>query len=183
MGVLRDKVVLALLVLVLAGSALTAGLALTRADESGPVRPPEAPGPGGTYEPADLVGPAGPALDAVVGALPLVFGYDHRDLDGAEEAATATMTPRYAARFRRAFDQRVRPLARRRAAVAEAEVRGAGVLRASDDAVACLVFVDQLLVEAEDLRGGRPEVLGRLRLRVDVVLRDGEWLVDGLTSV
>ena len=182
MRVLRDRVVLVLLVLVLAGSALTAGLALTRADHAGPVLPPAASGDG-AYEPADLVGPAGPALDAVVGALPLVLGYDHRDLDGAEEAATATMTPRYAAQFRRAFDQRVRPLARRRAAVAEAEVRGAGVLRADDDAVSCLVFVDQLLTEARDLRGGRPEVLGRLRLRVDLVLRDGEWLLDGLTSV
>ncbi|MEO9325761.1 hypothetical protein ABFT23_19875 [Nocardioides sp. C4-1] len=184
MALLGDRRVSVLLALVLAGSALCVGLALTRPTPAGAGDPPAAVGGLGDppYEPAALRGPGRAALEAAVVAVPLTLRYDHRDLDVALEAATDRMTRRYARTFTRVFDERVRPFARRRAAVAEAVVRGAGVVRAPDDEhVTCLVYVDQLLLEAKGRADdAEPEVLGRNRAYVELVLVDGEWLVDDL---
>lgn len=186
MSVLRDRRVSVLLVLVLVGSALSVVLALTRSDAGGAAEPPPVVRVGGpAYETAELLGPGGDALEAAVAAVPLAFGYDHRRLDADLEAATATMTRVYADSFARAFDRRVRPFAQRRRAVAEAVVRGAGVVRTRDDTTAlCLVYVDQLLVGARGRRAGaEPELLAANRVLVDLVLRDGRWRVDGITTV
>ncbi|MCW2814951.1 MAG: hypothetical protein JWN84_2406 [Nocardioides sp.] len=186
MAVLRQRSIAVLLALVLAGSVLSVVLALTRPEAAGVGVPPSATGataPG--FRPADLVGPGGDALAAAVDAVPATFSYDHRDLAGSLASATDQMTRSYAAVFRRTFDARVRPFAKRRAAVAEGLVRGAGVVRTDgDDAAVCLLYVDQLLVEARGRRkAAPPEVLARSRIRVELVLRDGVWRINGLRSV
>ena len=186
MSVLHDRRVSVLLVLVLVGSALSVALALTRSDAQGAPGPPALVRAGGpTYEPAELLGPGGDALEAAVATASRAFAYDHRRLRAGLDAATATMTRSYATEFTRAFDRRVRPFAQRRRAVAEAVVRGAGVVRTRDDTTAlCLVYVDQLLVEARGRRPrAEPEVLGANRVLVELVLRDGRWRVDGMSTV
>lgn len=186
MSPLRDRRVAVLLVLVLIGSGLSVYLALSRPDADGAGSPPiPAATDGSRYVPADLVGPGGDALAAATEAVPTAFGFDHADLDGSLRSATAYMTTRYASTFTRAFRLNSRPLAQRRAGVAEGRVTGAGVIRTRDDTeVVCLVYLDQVLVEARGLaRGQEPELLAHLRLRVDMVLRDGTWRVDGISTV
>lgn len=186
MSVLRDRCVSVLLVLVLLGSALSVTLALTRSEARGAPDPPLVVRPDGpAYEPAPLLGPAGRALEAAVASASRAFAYDHRELRAGLDAATATMTRAYATEFTRAFDRRVRPFAERRRVVTEAVVRAAGVVRTRDDAAAlCLVYVDQLLVEARGRRPrAEPELLAAHRLLVELVLRDGRWKVDGITTV
>jgi Mce-associated membrane protein len=185
MSVLRDRAVLVLLVLVLAGSALCVALAVTRPGVSAADGPPEAVGTDGeVYVPADLVGPGGDALEAAVAALPLTLTYDHADLDASLTAATATMTPAYAREFAGVFDRRVRAFARRRDAVSEGVVRGAGVVRTTDDTAAvCLVYLDQVLLEGRGVDPEEPEVIGRNRVRVELVRRDGAWLVARISGI
>lgn len=185
MGILRQRSVVVLLALVLAGSVLSVVLALTRPEAEGASTPPAATGatpPG--FRPADLLGPGGDALAAAVAALPATLSYDHRDLDGSLQRATEQMTAGYRRVFTRTFDQQVRPFAERRRGVAQGLVRGGGVVRADgDDAVLCLLYVDQVLLEARGLRpAAAPEVLSRNRVRVSLVLRDGEWRIDGLAT-
>lgn len=185
MGVLRQRSIVVLLVLVVAGSVLSVVLALTRPEAEGVSAPPATTGatpPG--FRPADLLGPGGDALAAAVAALPATLSYDHTDLDASLAGATEQMTAGYRRVFTRTFDEQVRPLARRRAAVAQGLVRGAGVVRATgDDEVLCLLYVDQLLLEARGLRpAAAPEVLSRNRVRVSMVLREGEWRISGLTT-
>jgi hypothetical protein len=183
--VLRDRRVAVLLVLVLLGSALSVVLALTRSDAGVVASPPVETNTAPYFRPADLVGPGGEALAAAVTALPAALGYDHRDLDGALRRAVSAMTPAYAREFTRAFDRRVRPLAQRRRSVVEGRVRGAGVVRTDGDtAVVCLVYVDQVQLAGLGLRaGGRPRVLSRNRVRVDLVLRGGTWRISDLRTV
>jgi hypothetical protein len=186
MSVLRDRAVLVLLVLVLAGSALCVTLAVTRPDVSRAGQPPDAVGTDGpAYVPADLVGPGGDALAAAVETMRLTLTYDHRDLGAALRAATERMTPAYAKEFRRVFDRRVRAFAQRRRAVSEGVVRGGGVVSTTGDTVAeCLVYLDQLLVEGRGVGADEePEVIARSRVRVELVLRDGAWLVSGIAGV
>lgn len=185
MGLLRQRSVAVLLVLVVAGSVLSVVLALTRPQAEGVSDPPATTGaspPG--FRPADLLGPGGDALAAAVAALPATLSYDHRDLDGSLERATEQMTAAYRKVFTRTFDAQVRPLAQRRRAVAQGLVRGGGVVRADgDDAVLCLLYVDQLQLQARDQRrGAAPEVLSRSRVRVSLVLREGQWRISGLAT-
>ena len=173
------RLVAVLLALVLAGSALSVVLAVTRPDASGIG---VLPGSGPTYQAATLPGSGGEALEYAVTAVPLALSYDHRDLAGSLRQATSRMTRDYAAEFTAIFDDEVRPSARRRKAVTEARVRGAGVVRSRGDATAvCLVYVDQLLVSGTGVEaGGPPDVLSRSRVVVDLVRRDDGWRISGL---
>lgn len=188
MGVLRDRRVVVLLVLVLAGSVLSVVLALDRPRPEGAGVPPGSTGtqaPG--FRPADLLGPGGDALDVAVTALAAGLSYDHRDLDGSVSEAVAQLTPAYAATIAAKFDRRFRASVERRGLVVEGLVRGAGVVRTSGDSeVVCLLYVDQMLVEDRAQSSGEgPRVLSRYRARAEVVLVDGRWRVDriDLTSV
>ncbi|MFB9313685.1 hypothetical protein [Nocardioides plantarum] len=185
MGVLRDRRVAVLLVLVLAGSALCVLLALTRSQAEGAGVPPGSTGdraPG--FRTADLRGPGGDALAAAVTGVSTSLSYDYRYLDGSLTRATALMTPAYSRVFARTFDRRVRPFARQRRAVAQGLVRGAGIVRTRGDTrVVCLLYVDQLLVAGRGVRAGEPRVLSRSRARVDVVLSGGVWRIRGIEAL
>ncbi|CAN5194066.1 hypothetical protein BH09ACT12_BH09ACT12_25420 [soil metagenome] len=177
------RVVPLLTVLVLIGSALSLGLALTRPD---PEPPADLPGAGsGTYEAAPLVGTAGPAIEAMVAALPIVLGYDYRDLDGGLAAATALMTESFASAFTRSFNSSARPMARKEKSVAEARVRGAGVVRTvRKRTVVALAYVDRVLVQSTTLKpGDAPEVLTRNRVLVRLVRVDDDWKIANISPV
>lgn len=175
----RQRLVSIFTALVLLGSGLSLYLALTRSDQ---VAQSERPGESTPYRAAALDGPAGPALDAAVQALPVVLSYDFRDLDASLAAATRTMTAAFAKDFAVTFDARARSIATSREAVADAVVQGAGVVRTQGDSRAvCLVYVDQRLLRSARLGAdGDPRTLSRNRVLVDVVLRSGVWKIDGI---
>ncbi len=176
---MRGRLVTVLMVLVLAGSALSIVLAVTRPDADAAGPPATS---GGAYEPADLVGPAGDAVAAAVAGVPVLLTYDHRDLRAAVRASTRLTTARFAEVFGRTFERDSRPFALKRKAVTDAVVRGAGVVRTrGESAVTCLVYVDQRLVSGTPVdRGDPPLVLVRGRLLVDMVRRDDVWKIDGV---
>ncbi len=69
--------------------------------------------------------------------------------------------------------------------MAEARVRGAGLVRVVDDTtVVALAYVDQVLLSSAELEvGDRPQVLARNRVLVRLVLRDDTWLIANISPV
>ncbi|WP_300401828.1 hypothetical protein [Nocardioides sp.] len=179
------NVVPVLTILVLIGSALSLALALTRPDPRPPADLPGADGGVGTYQAADLEGPGGPAVAAAVELLPVALSYDFRDLPGGLDDATAVMTPTFAEAFTASFNSSARPLARRQRAIAQAQVRGAGLVRVIDSqTVLALAYVDQVLVQSRTLaRSDPPQVLTRNRVLVRLARVDGEWLVANISPI
>lgn len=172
-----------LTVLVLLGSALSLVLALTRPDPQPPADLPGAvPGP---YVAARLAGPGGSAVEAMTRVLPIVLGYDFRELDEGLSAATGVMTKAFARRYRRSFNGSARPLAKRQRSVVEAEVRGAGQVRLIDEeTVLGLAYVDQVLVRsAEEESSDLPRTLERYRVLVRLVKVGDDWLVANISPV
>ncbi len=176
------RVVPVLIVLVLLGSALSLVLALTRPD---PRPPDDLPGAGqGPYAMTRLVGEGGSAVQAMVQALPVALGYDYRDLDDGVADATALMTDTFAEEFTRSFDTSARPLARRQRVVAEARVRGAGVVRVVDaDTVVALAYVDQVLSRRPRTVAKPSEVITRSRVLVRLVRTGEVWKIDNISPV
>lgn len=176
------RVVPVLIVLVLLGSALSLVLALTRPD---PKPPADRPGAGSEpYAAALLEGEGGAAVEAMVRAMPVVLAYDYRDLDSGLAEATTLMTDGFAKAFTRSFNTSARPLARRQRAVAEARVRGAGVVRVIDaDAVVALAYVNQVLTSRPERSAKKTEIITRSRVLVRLV-REGEtWLVSNISPI
>ncbi len=176
------RVVPVLIVLVLLGSALSLVLALTRPD---PQPPADLPGAGSQpYTATRLAGGAGPAVEAMVRALPVALSYDYRDLDADLADATALMTDGFAKAFTRSFNTSARPLAKRQRTVAEARVRGAGVVRVlDDDAVVALAYVDQVLTSRTEPKAEATESISRSRVLVRLVLEGETWLVSNISPV
>lgn len=175
------RVVPVLIVLVLLGSALSLVLALTRPD---PRPPADLPGAGsGPYVETRLAGGGGPAVETMVRVLPVALGYDYQDLDGSLADARTLMTDGFAKAFTRSFNTSARPLARKQRAVADARVRGAGVVRVIDEAaVVALAYVDQV-VTSHPKRSEKSEVITRSRVLVRLVLEGETWLVSNISPV
>ena len=176
------RVVPVLIVLVLLGSALSLVLALTRPD---PRPPADLPGADvEAYTATRLAGGGGPAVEAMVRALPVVLSYDYRDLDADLADATTLMTDGFAKAFTRSFNTTARPLAKRRRTVAEADVRGAGVVRVLEgDAVVALAYVDQVLTSRTRPKAEATESISRSRVLVRLVLEGETWLVSNISPV
>ena len=174
-----------LTILVLIGSALSLALALTRPDPRPPADLPGADAGAGTYVAADLDGPGGPAVTAAVELLPVALGYDFRNLAGGLDDATDTMTPPFAEAFTTSFNSSARPLAKRQRAIAQARVRGAGLVRVIDSqTVLALAYVDQVLVQSRTLaRSDAPQVLTRNRVLVRLARVDGDWLIANISPI
>ncbi len=174
----QRRVVGLLFVLVLLGSAANVALAVTKPDRGADAASRPAVTADG-YRPANLAGPGGPALEVAVRTAGLVLTYDHDHLDADLRRATAAMTPGLAATFRRSFRRTVVPAARRQRIEAVGVVRAAGLVRSRGaDHATCLVYLDQR-VRARAGASSTPSLPARV-VRVDVVRRDGDWLVAGL---
>lgn len=182
----RATVVRVLTLLVLVASVVSLVLALTRPDATSAAPPSTAEG---TYDPASLAGPGGPALEAAVAALPTVLSYDHRDLRGSLRAARRTMTRDFAKEFAKSFDRRVKPFARKRNAVIDGVVRAAGLVRVRQDGRAgrravCLVYVDRRQLSGRQSPvDAPPQLLGGYRVLVTMVSRADGWKIDGIRPI
>ena len=106
-----------------------------------------------------------------------VLGYDYQALDADAQAARRWLTPAY----QREYDaqlQSLRAPAVEREIVVDAQVYAAGVLSATADQASVLLFVDQTRSVA-----GAEELPVANRVRFDLVLRDGQWLVDDIVTL
>jgi Mce-associated membrane protein len=107
-----------------------------------------------------------------------ILAYDHGNIDADQDSAQRFMTSSFAEEYATTFEQTVKPAARTYRAQVEAEVHGSSVVRAAQDRVRVLLFVDQT---TRSTAHERPQVALN-RVEFDMVLRDGEWLVDDISS-
>lgn len=107
-----------------------------------------------------------------------ILAYDHRSLDSDQDAAERFMTSSFAEEYASTFEKTVRPPARSYKAKVTSEVRGSSVIRADADRVRVLLFVDQT---TRSTAHQRPQVALN-RVEFDMVERDGDWLVDDISS-
>jgi Mce-associated membrane protein len=105
-----------------------------------------------------------------------ILSYGFEDLDAQLDDAARRMTPGFAATFRERVAAGQQELVTRRA-TQEARVVAAGVVRAADDEVTALVFLDRLVASAGSGTTRRSE-----RVLVTVVRRDGVWLVSDIRT-
>lgn len=172
----------------LVGALLVAGCSGEDSPDSAP-EPPSPTGlvtptvqPDGSYQLGSLPNAeAAAALKVAVATLPIAVSYDHRSLDESLAKATASMTPRFAAEFRKIFDQTTRPKALKEKAITSALVRGAGVVDPVRDAeVTCLIYLDQVLVASTSKKADSPLKVTQNSVRVKLQKTDGTWKVDGI---
>jgi Mce-associated membrane protein len=107
-----------------------------------------------------------------------ILAYDYKTLDADQDAAERFMTADFAEKYSASFTKAVAPAARTYKAQVTAEVIGTSVVRATEDRVRVLVFVDQTTVATNKKN---PQVALN-RAEFDMVLRGGTWLVDNITS-
>ena len=107
-----------------------------------------------------------------------ILAYDHQNLDGNKESAQQFMTSSFAEEYATTFERTVKPAARTYRARVSVDVKGSSVVRASEDSVKVLLFVDQT---TQSTAHDRPQVALN-RVEFDMVQRDGDWLVDGISS-
>jgi Mce-associated membrane protein len=107
-----------------------------------------------------------------------ILAYSHRTLDADQDAAQRFMTSSFAEKYAKTFDDTVEPTARTYRAQVTAEVQGSSVVRASPERVRVLLFVDQT---TRSTAHERPQVALN-RVEFDMVLDDGDWLVDDISS-
>lgn len=121
------------------------------------------------------------ALKVAVAALPLALSYDYRNLAKGLASATAQMTTGFGAQFSKTFDATVVPQARAEQAVANALVRGAGLVSQDGDHATCLVYVNQVLVSSTTMRQRQtPVKVTQSRVLVELTRQSGHWLVDSI---
>ena len=113
------------------------------------------------------------ALASARDAARLVFSYDYRTLAKDFAAGKAVTTGEFAKEYARTTSKLVDDVAPRYKAVVSADVSEASVVRASEDQVVCLVFVNQ--VSTSSLMPNRKVTQSRLEM---TLTRSGDrWLV------
>jgi Mce-associated membrane protein len=106
-----------------------------------------------------------------------VLSYDYEHLDADQEAATALMTGSYKAEYDKLFAVLEENAPQTRTRVA-AEVIASGIVRATDDRVQVLVFVDR---PTTNKLSAEP-VVYKDQVTLSMQRVDGEWLVDDLVT-
>lgn len=107
-----------------------------------------------------------------------ILAYDHQTLEADKDAAQRFMTSQFAKKYSDTFTKTVEPAARTYKAQVTSKVQGTAVVRATAERVRVLVFVDQTTVATNKKN---PQVALN-RVELDMVLRNGSWLVDDITS-
>ncbi len=108
----------------------------------------------------------------------VILAYDHRTLDEDQAAAEALMLPEFASQYAETFEKVVRPSAAQVQAVVTAEVQASAVVRATQDRVRVLLFIDQT---TQSTANEEPQVALN-RVEMVMVRSGGEWLVEEITS-
>lgn len=106
-----------------------------------------------------------------------VLSYDYEHLDADQEAATALMTGRYKSEYDKLFAV-LEDNAPRTQTRVTAEVVASGIVRAADDRVQVLVFVDR---PTTNKLSAEPTVY-KDQVTVSMQRVDGQWLVDDLVT-
>jgi Mce-associated membrane protein len=119
-------------------------------------------------------------------AVAALFSYDHADPAAFEKAARELLTGRAVAQHRTLLDA-VRAGARQQKAVITTTVTDSAVERIDGDRARVLVYADQSSVSTAGTKDAAGEGADRgtyagAMLAVDVVLRDGRWLVSGIDT-
>jgi hypothetical protein len=122
------------------------------------------------------------ATDAASSAAEKMFSYKYNRLDEHMRESQATMTPKFAKKFR-SISPALKALAPQRKIQVKAVVRYAAAKECGD---ACsprkatvLIFIDQARISAD---ATKPTVFGN-RIEVLMVERDGKWLVDDVKAL
>ncbi|GAA1934684.1 hypothetical protein [Nocardioides marmoribigeumensis] len=169
--------VLCLLALLAAGTFVA--LRETAPDQT--LRSPRSGDTSAGYRPGTVAADLDGATQTAVEVLPRALGYDYRSLPAGLRRATALMSPSFAKEFRRTFEGSAAKLARSKKAVTRATVRAAGIVRASDREVTCLVYVDQVLVSSATLKDTEAPVrVSQNRVLVGLVRSGESWKVDSI---
>jgi len=157
--------VLALVLLVAAGTAAVLVYRLQNADPNNP--------------PDGLASTRSDALAAARAHAQAILSYDHRTLDADFARAEKVLTGTFKGEYGRTTDTVVRPSAEQYKVVVQAEVTAASVVRASENRVVVLLFVDQTTTSTR-LEGPKVDLN---RVRMTLVENDGNWLVSELSAL
>jgi Mce-associated membrane protein len=106
-----------------------------------------------------------------------VLSYDYQHLDADQEAATALMTGKYKSEYDKLFAVLEENAPQTQTKVT-ADVIASGIVRASDDRVQVLVFVDR---PTTNKLSAEP-VVYKDQVTLSMQRVDGEWLVDDLVT-
>lgn len=122
------------------------------------------------------------ATDAAASASEEIFSYQYNKLDEHMRDAQATMTPKFAKKFR-AISPALNALAPQRKIQVKAVVRHAAAKECGDTCspvkATVLIFVDQARITGDS---DKPSVFGN-RIEVFMVDRNGKWLVDNIKAL
>ena len=108
-----------------------------------------------------------------------LLSYDHRHLDRDFERAAAVLTGSFADDYAQTTQKVVRPTAEQVKAVVTAEVVSSSVVRASENRVVLLLFVDQTTTSTR-LDGPKVDLN---RVRMTLTRSGGQWLVSGVDAL
>jgi len=122
------------------------------------------------------------AADAAASASEEIFSYRYNKLDEHMRQSQATMTPKFAKKFR-TISPALSALAPQRKIQVKAVVRHAAAKECGDtcspDKATVLIFIDQARLSADT---DKPTVFGN-RIEVFMVQRNGKWLVDDIKAL
>lgn len=108
-----------------------------------------------------------------------LLSYDHRHLDRDFTRARRGLTGRFAADYRRTTESVVRPTAEQVKAVVTAEVVSSSVVRAAQNRVVVLLFVNQTTTST---RVEGPQV-DLNRVRMTLLRVGGDWRISAVTAL
>jgi predicted metal-binding membrane protein len=121
------------------------------------------------------------AVEAAVATLPVALSYDYRDLAKGLAGATSHMTTTFGAEFAGTFNKTVKAQATQQKAVANALVRGAGLVSLDGNSAVCVVYVNQVLASSKTMAQQKsPVKLTQSRVLVGLSQQAGKWLVDSI---
>ena len=108
-----------------------------------------------------------------------LLSYDHRHLDRDFSRAEAVITGSFAQDYAQTTEKVVRPTAEQVKAVVTAEVVSSSVVRASENRVVLLLFVDQTTTSTR-LEGPKVDLN---RVRMTLTRTGGQWLVSAVDAL
>ena len=108
-----------------------------------------------------------------------LLSYDHRHLDRDFTRARDVLTGSFADDYAQTTERVVRPTAEQVKAVVTAEVVSSSVVRASENRVVLLLFVDQTTTSTR-LEGPKVDLN---RVRMTLSRTGGQWLVSGVDAL
>lgn len=108
-----------------------------------------------------------------------ILSYDYKSLDTDRDSAARFMTPAYRKQYVKTFDSLVEDNAKKLEARVKATVLASGVSAAEPDRARVLLYVNQTTTSTAN--GGSPQVALN-RVMMDMVQRNGTWLVNDISS-